>query len=77
MALHVEPDVARVGRGQQPEAALLFVGEELEQVAVFAPPSQLQLSLVAGGFERVDARVRRQPGIQGRRRQVAELPRAW
>ena len=73
MALHVEPDVARVGRGQQPEAALLLVGEELEQVAVFAPPSQLQLGLVAGAFEGVGVGVRRKPAGQGRRCQVAEL----
>ena len=73
MALHVEPDVARVGRGQQPEAALLLVGEELEQVAVFAPPSQLQLGLVAGAFEGVGVGVRRKPAGQGLRCQVAEL----
>ncbi len=73
VALHVEPDVARVGRGQQPEAALLFVGEELEQVAVLAPPSQLQLRLVAGAFEGVGVGVRRKPAGQGRRRQVAKL----
>ena len=76
MALHVEPDVARVGRGQQPEAALLLVGEELVEVAVLAAAAQLQLGLVADAFERLDVGVRLKPDTERRRRQVAELPRA-
>ena len=53
------------GCGQQPEAALLLVGEQLEQVAVFAPPAQLQLGLVADAPSKESAlRIRRKPARQ-------------
>ena len=53
VALHVEPDVARVGLGQQAEAAILLVGQELVEIAVLAAAAQLQLGLVADRLERL------------------------
>ena len=45
--LEVEPDVAGVGRGQEPEAALLLVVEELVEVRARDAAAELELGLVA------------------------------
>ena len=64
--LEVEPHVGVVGRGQEPEAALLLVVEQLVEVRAGLAPAELELGLVAHllealGPEPVRAAVRRSP----------------
>ena len=47
MPLEVEPDVAAVGLGQEPEAAPLLVGEEVDAVLARLAKVELELGLVA------------------------------
>ena len=70
MTLHVEPDVARVRLGQEPEATLLLVGEELVQVAALAAALELERSLEADTVVRLRVGARRQEPVAGDARQV-------
>ena len=65
VALHVEPDVAGVRLGQETEAALLLVGEELVQVAALAAAAELERGLEADALVRLGVGARRQEPVAG------------
>ena len=73
VALHVEPDVARVGRGHEAEAALGLVREEFPEVALLPAAAQLQLRLVADTLERLSPGVRLKPDTERPGQHVAQL----
>ena len=68
MTLEVEPHVAAIGLGQEPEPALLLVGQELVEMRPRLATAELELGLVAHLLEALGPQAVRRAAARRRQR---------